>query len=888
MMNNPQDDGGGYNSLDLPRHGKIPKWLRDITRSVTQLENQVPIDNEYSFGPVKILEPNSVPDYLPNELPLKGTSQPVKYGRRASIISGFQATLTPKNVKMSNENYLIPSLDHLNYAFDFDQQNALEKSWKSLNAFQKSHKGRLDSASNIKSLPNFSLAPTISKISTTSSEEFTSDYEMSEKPRNRAKSELSNHLPSYVYNNHFKKNQIYNPKSKSSEDFKQIDFKHGVVNDYRLKVAQEEEFRRIIIHELLTDNERIIQQTRRLSEPKPTSLNLNDFKTNKEVKSDIKRVKKEEFIIPTLPKGKMLVFNILSTWGDKYYVGLNGIDIYGDDGRIINVKKILANPSDVNILPEYNNDPRIVTNLLDGVNKTQDDVHLWLTPFFYGHNHTILMEFEDVATVAMIRIWNYNKSRIHSFRGAKDVEIKLDDTLIFIGEIRKACGGILGGIEAFGDLILFTTDEKILDKIAENDVFYPTLTSNSYHLDKINHLERPSTSAFKQEQSLIGLKSSDQEILFGASELKIILIENWGHNNLIGLTGLEIVQGGENILKLNPDCLQCNVKSTNLNVLINEKNLTTNDNEMWLADFNKNATCFEDFVTISIKFNQFTYLSSLKLYNYNRSLDKTCIGVSKMKIYLDGKALNNEIWVRRAPGNVFYDFMQEINFNEVENIENFQPCDIPTGFVIQFNIFSTWGDQYYCGLNGLEIFNEFGQKIRLEESNICAYPESINVLSDVDNDTRTPDKLIDGINTDNIGAHSWLAPILPKCLNRVYIVFDKPMKISLIKLWNYSKTPKRGVKEFAVLIDDLLVYNGILDEYSALQTKNYRSIVFTSCEDVLNTEKLTLLKESGSGQTLLLNQELRNTSGGSLSEADPALRPSTSVAPLKRAISKSQ
>jgi len=26
----------------------------------------------------------------------------------------------------------------------------------------------------------------------------------------------------------------------------------------------------------------------------------------------------------------------------------------------------------------------------------------------------------------MIRIWNYNKSRIHSFRGAKDIEIQLD------------------------------------------------------------------------------------------------------------------------------------------------------------------------------------------------------------------------------------------------------------------------------------------------------------------------------------------------------------------------------------------------------------------------------------------------------------------------------
>ncbi len=42
--------------------------------------------------------------------------------------------------------------------------------------------------------------------------------------------------------------------------------------------------------------------------------------------------------------------------------------------------------------------------------------------------------------ISMLRIWNYNKSRIHSFRGAKDVQITLDKKLIFRGEIQKAPG----------------------------------------------------------------------------------------------------------------------------------------------------------------------------------------------------------------------------------------------------------------------------------------------------------------------------------------------------------------------------------------------------------------------------------------------------------------
>ena len=47
---------------------------------------------------------------------------------------------------------------------------------------------------------------------------------------------------------------------------------------------------------------------------------------------------------------------------------------------------------------------------------------------------------------------NYNKSRIHSYRGAKDVMMTLDSAVIFKGEIARACGGVEGGTEAFGDV----------------------------------------------------------------------------------------------------------------------------------------------------------------------------------------------------------------------------------------------------------------------------------------------------------------------------------------------------------------------------------------------------------------------------------------------------
>lgn len=97
-----------------------------------------------------------------------------------------------------------------------------------------------------------------------------------------------------------------------------------------------------------------------------------------------------------------------------------------------------------------------------------------------------------------------------------------------------------------------------------------------------------------------------------------------------------------------------------------------------------------------------------------------------IKILLDGKPVinpvsKNEIFVlRRAPGNEHYDFVQDISFFDTYDgipypLSNEEQNTNVVGFVIQFVIYSTWGDKYYCGLNGIELYNEKHEKICLEE-----------------------------------------------------------------------------------------------------------------------------------------------------------------------------
>lgn len=114
---------------------------------------------------------------------------------------------------------------------------------------------------------------------------------------------------------------------------------------------------------------------------------------------------------------------IRSTWGDLDYVGLTGIQVIGPSGDVVPLRadQVSTTPKDLSAIG-VRNDPRVSSNLVDNVNDTTDDTHMWLAPFNRGEDHIVRIRLNKPTEVAGLRVWNYNKSPEDSYRGAKDAE----------------------------------------------------------------------------------------------------------------------------------------------------------------------------------------------------------------------------------------------------------------------------------------------------------------------------------------------------------------------------------------------------------------------------------------------------------------------------------
>lgn len=130
------------------------------------------------------------------------------------------------------------------------------------------------------------------------------------------------------------------------------------------------------------------------------------------------------------------------------------------------------------------------------------------------------------------------------------------------------------------------------------------------------------------------------------------------------------------------------------------------------------------------------------------------------------------------------------------------------GRVVEFNITESWGDLFYVGLNGIEIFDANQEKVSLDIKNVEANPRDMNSIPGHGQDHRTLDKLINGVNNTCDDRNMWLIPFNSGEDHTVKVDLGRMTTVTAIKFYNYNKSPEdslRGVKQITIKVDGKLV-----------------------------------------------------------------------------------
>lgn len=118
-------------------------------------------------------------------------------------------------------------------------------------------------------------------------------------------------------------------------------------------------------------------------------------------------------------------------------------------------------------------------------------------------------------------------------------------------------------------------------------------------------------------------------------------------------------------------------------------------------------------------------------------------------------------------------------------------------------------------------------------------------------DVRTVDKLLDRVNLTDDDRHMWLAPRVR--MNEIVLRFERMVTIGFLKLFNYGKTPERGVKEFEVLMDDHVLYSGVMRQ--ARVGADFSTVVlFTGEREVVGEQGKNIYVSENARQAILFDE----------------------------------
>jgi hypothetical protein len=141
------------------------------------------------------------------------------------------------------------------------------------------------------------------------------------------------------------------------------------------------------------------------------------------------------------------------------------------------------------------------------------------------------------------------------------------------------------------------------------------------------------------------------------------------------------------------------------------------------------------------------------------------------------------------------------------------------GSVVTIHVRGTHGDTHFVGLTSLVLLDRSGQPLPVGPEHLSAYPRDINDVPGHVGDTRTLDKIVNGVHVTTDDQHMWLCPYLPpvdaqdgtdELIPQQWLAVELPEPVHLggLRLYNYNKNAEdtvRGIRLIDVYVDDVRV-----------------------------------------------------------------------------------
>lgn len=159
---------------------------------------------------------------------------------------------------------------------------------------------------------------------------------------------------------------------------------------------------------------------------------------------------------------KTLSFEILNTWNDEDFIGINGFQIFDQYNKLIQMDDI--DDIIVHNCGKTNNPSLLFKDDL----KTSRPERQFLTKRLNDLAPLIEVIFKKNTFLSKLVIWNYNSSREPVEYGIKNIKIRSDETVIWCGRILKSIGNEISADKKLRTIWL--TDSSEIKNQEVNDI----------------------------------------------------------------------------------------------------------------------------------------------------------------------------------------------------------------------------------------------------------------------------------------------------------------------------------------------------------------------------------------------------------------------------------